>query len=107
MQNNYKKILLALSFVVLASCQSTSTSTLSAGNFFQLQPSGDRITTAVQEEIAKNELVSNLKVHVEAKSGVVLLSGYVKTIRQSDTLEAIAKKTPGVKSVQNNLIVRK
>ena len=107
MQYNYKKILLALSFVILASCQSTSTSTLSAGNFFQLQPNDERVTTAVHESMAKNELVSNLKVHVESKKGVVLLSGYVKTIRQSDTLEDLAKKTPGVKSVQNNLIVRK
>ena len=105
MQNNYKKILLALSFVFLAGCQSTSTMT--TGNFFPLLSSNDHVVTTVHEEIAKNELVSNLKVHVEAKSGVVLLSGYVKTIRQSDTLEAIAKKTPGVKSVQNNLIVRK
>ena len=71
------------------------------------QTTDERITTTVLESMLTNELVSNLNIHVETLNGIVILSGYVKTIRQSDTSEEIARKTPGVKSVQNNIIVRK
>ncbi len=51
------------------------------------------------------EGLSNLNVHVETTNGVVRLSGYVKTIRQSDMSEDVARKTPGVKSVHKNILL--
>ena len=74
---------------------------------FKRQPNDASITAAIHEGMLQNEKLSSLNIHVETNKHVVLLSGYVKTIRQSDTLEALATKTPGVKSVQNDLIVRK
>lgn len=76
-------------------------------DFFRLPSSDATITTSILEAMLNDENLSTVKVHVETTKGVVSLTGYVKTIRQSDTAEDIAKKTPGVKSVQNNIVVRK
>ena len=76
-------------------------------NLFQTQSGDASITTAVLESMLNDENTSTLKVHVETIHGVVSLNGYVKTIRQSDMCEDVARKTPGVISVQNNIIVRK
>jgi hyperosmotically inducible protein len=94
----------ALGFIVLLSpaCHSP----LQPG-LFQFTSNDEALTTAVLEGMLDNEETSTLKVHVETHDAVVSLSGYVKTIRQSDTCEALARKTPGVSSVQNNIIVRK
>ncbi len=102
MRNYYRTVMIAISLTLVVGCQ-----TPSGENLFRSQSSDVSITTAVLEAMLLNEDLSNLNVHVETTNGVVLLSGYVKTIRQSDTSEEVAKKTPGVKSVQNNIIVRK
>lgn len=73
-------------------------------SYFQSDKS---ITTEVQAAFYNNMQLLNAPISVETVNGVVQLSGYVKTIRQSDTAEAIASKVNGVKQVQNNLIVRK
>ena len=103
MHKYYRHIVVALSLACLLGCQAST-----GENLFVSQPSRDAtITTAVLEAMLTNENTSTITVHVETTNGVVLLSGYVKTIRQSDTSEDVARKTPGVKSVQNNIIVRK
>ncbi len=98
----YRNILIAACLTFLVGCQS-----LNNENFFKLTSNDTTITTAVLEAMLNDENLSTVKVHVETINGVVALTGYVKTIRQSDTAEDIAKKTPGVKSVQNNIVVRK
>ena len=74
---------------------------------FNSHSSNVSLTTAVLENMLTDENLSTVTVHVETMNGVVQLTGYVKTIRQSDMAEELARKTPGVKSVQNNIIVRK
>ena len=104
MKNSYRGILMAISITLMVGCQTTTTNPY----LFQSQSSTDSaITTAVLEAMLNDENLSTLTVHVETTNGNVLLSGYVKTIRQSDTSEEVARKIPGVKSVQNNIIVRK
>jgi hyperosmotically inducible periplasmic protein len=100
-------ILVAVSLVLLSSCQQTTPGINQPMLFTSPQSNDERITTAVLESMLNNEYVSNLKIHVVTQNSVVMLSGYVKTIRQSDTSEEIARRTPGVKSVVNNIIVRK
>ncbi|OEH47485.1 hypothetical protein lpari_01500 [Legionella parisiensis] len=46
------------------------------------------------------------QVHVQTRQDVVILSGYVKKIRLSDTAEQIARQVPGVRSVENHIIIR-
>ena len=97
-------VILILNVSLMVGCQ---TSSIPYPFNTSSQTSDEKITTAVLESMLTNELVSNLNIHVETLNGMVILSGYVKTIRQSDTSEEIARKMPGVKSVQNNIIVRK
>ena len=96
-------VILILNVSLMVGCQ---TSSIPYPFNTSSQTSDEKITTAVLESMLTNELVSNLNIHVETLNGMVILSGYVKTIRQSDTSEEIARKMPGVKSVQNNIIVR-
>ncbi len=101
MRKYYQSIIVAISLAFVIGCQTTTET------FFQPGNNDTSINTAVLEAMLNNEYTSTLTVHVETINGAVVLSGYVKTIRQSDTCEAVARKTPGVKSVQNNIIVRK
>jgi len=102
MRRNYRNLIVAMCFIFLVGCQ-----TLTREDLFKGHPTDTSITTAVLEAMLNDENLSTVKVHVETTQGVVLLTGYVKTIRQSDTAEEIAKKTDGVKSVRNDIIVRK
>ncbi len=65
------------------------------------------ITNNVRQAFTMDDYLAPLNLKIETIDGNVFISGYVKTIRQSDTAQAVAQKIPGVKSVQNNLIVRK
>ncbi len=76
-------------------------------SIFPHRHSDEAITASVNQAMMNNRNLVNVPVHVETHQGNVMLSGYVKTIRQSDTAGDVASKVPGVKSVQNNLIVRK
>jgi len=61
---------------------------------------------AVQDALLRSGDPVISQVHVDTNQNVVILSGYVKKIRQSDTAEQIARQVPGVQNVENNLIVR-
>ncbi len=102
MRHYCRNTLMVLSFLFLTGCQ-----LFQADSFFKLQPSDSTITAAVNEAFLNNKLLAPLPIQVETASGTVFLSGYVKTIRQSDTAGSLAEKIEGVKSVQNNIIVRK
>jgi hyperosmotically inducible periplasmic protein len=59
------------------------------------------ITTKVKAKHAEDKTVSALRVHVETKQGVVVLSGEAKTEADIDRAEALAKQVEGVKAVSN------
>ena len=103
MQPYFRYLILSISIALMAGCQMQHY----GEDLFRGQTNDASITAAIHEEMSHNDYLSALNIHVETNQHVVLLSGYVKTIRQSDTVEALATKTPGVKSVQNDLIVRK
>ncbi len=93
-------------FLLLTGCLSTNT----GGNHNLFSPSYAEpqmtVAQSVQDALMSNPDPVIGRVHVEANQNVVILSGYVKKIRQSDTAEMIARKVPGVQNVQNNIIVR-
>lgn len=96
-------LIMALGLTLLTGCH-----TMSNGmDLFQSPASDASITHAVKEEIRHTAMLPASKIHVETMNHVVVLSGRVKSIRQSDMAGEIARKTPGVTSVQNNIIVRK
>lgn len=88
--------------MVIAGCQM-----LTSGNVFAPRLSDEAITSSVKEAMLNDNNLVNVPIRIETHQGNVMLSGYVKTIRQSDTAGDVASRVPGVKSVQNNLIVRK
>jgi osmotically-inducible protein OsmY len=64
------------------------------------------ITTKVKAKIAEDEALKSFSISVETFKGVVQLSGFVDSQRTVDQAGRIASSVEGVKSVQNNLVVK-
>jgi osmotically-inducible protein OsmY len=91
----------------LIGCQSQrSASNGNLASLFSPFPSSTTLAQSVQDALVQSGDPVIAQVHVETNQKVVVLSGYVKKIRQSDTAEMIASKVAGVQQVQNNIIVR-
>ncbi|MFA5960418.1 MAG: BON domain-containing protein [Tatlockia sp.] len=98
MNRIYRNALTGLCLIVLVGCN----------NYVAFAPwhPDKGITTAVYSALVNSDLAT-ANIHVITQNGTVVLSGYVKTIRQSDMAGEIASHISGVRSVQNELIVRK
>jgi hypothetical protein len=104
------KVLIAGVFGLLVGCQSNPGKPASLfgapfANPSFASPQGN-LTQSVQEALMRNDDLAVAPIRVETRQNVVILSGYVKKIRQSDTAELIARQVPGVQSVENRIIVR-
>jgi osmotically-inducible protein OsmY len=64
------------------------------------------ITTKVKTAFVRDPIVKALDVKVETFKGVVQLSGFVDTPDQKTRAEQIARNTPGVQSVKNNISIK-
>jgi hyperosmotically inducible protein len=60
----------------------------------------------VQMALAKSGDPALSQISVQANQSTVILVGYVKKIRQSDSAEQIARQVPGVTSVSNRIIIK-
>ena len=76
-------------------------------NLLSFGPSDMNISEAVHVALENDPELAPFTFHIETSERVVYLSGYVKTIRQSDDAERLASQVRGVKKVENNIIVRK
>lgn len=65
------------------------------------------ITTAIKASYAKDSTVAATAIGVETLDGVVQLSGFAKSAAEKNRAETLAKQAKGVKSVRNDIIVRK
>lgn len=101
MQKLSRGIILCMFLFGLASCQSLSFDLLSSSK------ADNNITTAVYNSLKAIEDFPVETLHIETAQRTVYLSGYVKTIRQSDVAYSIASSVSGVKKVENNIIVKK
>lgn len=61
------------------------------------------ITTDVRARFAADAQVSPLKVAVDTKGGIVHLTGTVATDEDRNSVERIARESPGVHSVDNDV----
>jgi hypothetical protein len=96
-------------FLLLAGCQTRNSGNggLFTGDLFNSSPTyGMSLAQSVQNALVRSEDPVIANVHIETNQNKVILSGYVKKIRQSDVAEQIARQVPGVQAVENNLIVR-
>ena len=64
------------------------------------------LAQSVQEALMRQDDPVIAQVHAETRENMVVLSGYVKKIRQSDTAEQIVRQVPGVYSVENRIVIR-
>lgn len=64
------------------------------------------ITTKVKAEIFNDPQLKVLQINVETFKGVVQLSGFVNSSKDSARAVKITKTVKGVKSVKNSLIVK-
>lgn len=64
------------------------------------------ILADVRTRYARNPLVPQDQINVAVENGVVTLTGTVDSFLQSEQAESIARFTPGVVDVRNNLFVR-
>src|SRR3954447_10469214 len=63
------------------------------------------ITTKVKTTLAQDSATPASDIHVNTKSGVVVLTGNVQTKDQKKKAEADARTIKGVKDVENQLVV--
>lgn len=61
------------------------------------------ITAKVKAKHAEDKMVSAMRVSVETKQGVVVLSGEAKTEGEMQRAEVLAKQVEGVKAVSNKI----
>ena len=108
MQKYFLNTLIASCMVLLAGCQSGHVVGGGPSSLFpspSFAPQRD-LAQSVQEALMRHDELAVAPIHVETRQNVVILKGYVKKIRQSDTAEQIARQVPGVQSVENYIIVR-
>ncbi len=64
------------------------------------------ITSTVKSRLAEDTVVDAQAMSVETSNGNVMLSGVARSNVEKSTAESIAIKVRGVKSLQNNIVVK-
>lgn len=108
MRNYLLKAAVASSVFLLSACQTTNGPTNSTSHVFNFAPPSAQVNLAqsVQDALMRSGDPMIGQVRVQTVQNTVVLSGYVKKIRQSDTAEQLARKVPGVQAVENRIIIR-
>ena len=65
------------------------------------------ITTKVKSQLAADDFLKSFEISVETYKGIVQLSGFVGSQQAVDKAGEIARGVQGVKSVENDLNVKK
>jgi osmotically-inducible protein OsmY len=65
------------------------------------------IVARVNTRFASDSEVSAMRIQVESLNGVVQLSGFATSQAEKDKAAEIARQVPNVKSVRNDIIVRR
>ena len=93
---------LVMLMVAFMACDSTSKQE-GAGEFVD----DSVITTKVKTELATDDFLKSFEISVQTYKGTVQLSGFVDSQKAIDKAVEIASDVGGVKSVKNNLSVKK
>ena len=88
--------------VAFVACDSTSKQE-GAGEFID----DSVITTKVKALLTEDDFLKSFQISVETYKGTVQLSGFVDSQKAVDKAGEIARGVKGVKSVKNNLNVKK
>ena len=93
---------LVMLMVAFVACDSTSKQE-GAGEFVD----DSVITTKIKALLAEDDFLKSFQISVETYKGTVQLSGFVDSQKAVDKAGEIARGVKGVKSVKNNLNVKK
>ena len=93
---------LVMLMVAFVACASTRTQE-STGEYVD----DSVITTKVKALLAEDDFLKSFEISVETYKGTVQLSGFVDSQKAVDKAGEIARGVKGVKSVKNNLTVKK
>ena len=94
--------ILVMLMVAFVACASTRTQE-STGEYVD----DSVITTKVKALLAEDDFLKSFEIGVETYKGTVQLSGFVDSQKAVDKAGEIARGVKGVKSVKNNLSVKK
>jgi osmotically-inducible protein OsmY len=95
-------IALVMLMVAFAACASTSKQE-STGEYVD----DSVITTKVKSLLAADDFLKSFEISVETYKGTVQLSGFVDSQKAIDKAVEITRSVKGVKSVKNNLSLKK
>jgi len=95
-------IALVMLMVAFAACASTSKQE-STGEYVD----DSVITTKVKSLLAADDFLKSFEISVETYKGTVQLSGFVDSQKAIDKAVEITRSVKGVKSIKNNLNVKK
>ena len=95
-------IALVMLMVAFAACASTSKQE-STGEYVD----DSVITTKVKSLLAADDFLKSFEISVETYKGTVQLTGFVDSQKAIDKAVEITRSVKGVKSVKNNLSVKK
>jgi osmotically-inducible protein OsmY len=93
---------IALSLVTTAGCAVTR-GQQTAGAYVD----DTAITATVKSRMLEDKDVAGTSITVETLNGTVMLSGFAKGAHEKAAAEKIARNVEGVKSVKNEITVRK
>ena len=94
--------LLVMLIVGLTACGSTSKQS-GPGEYVD----DSVITTKVKSQLAADDFLKSFEISVQTYKGIVQLTGFVDSQKAIDKAGEIARRVKGVKSVKNNLNVKK
>jgi osmotically-inducible protein OsmY len=94
-------LILIMFVAALVACASTSKHE-STGEYVD----DSVITTKIKSQLAADDFLKSFQIDVETYKGVVQLSGFVNAQKAVDKAGKIARSVKGVKSVNNDLIVK-
>ena len=101
MSNKMKLAIISLAIAMASGC-SVMRGQQSASSYVD----DASITTKVKSAFAADERVAATSINVETMKGTVQLSGFAKSQAEKDRATEIARKTEGVVSVKNDIVVR-
>lgn len=99
--NKFKLIISFLLIILVTGCAGGTTHE-STGEYLD----DTVLTTKVKTSILGDSRLKLLQITVETFKGVVQLSGFVDSANASARAVELARKVPGVKTVNNSLIVK-
>lgn len=88
--------------VGMVGCAATKTQS-STGQFVD----DATITTKIKAKLLDDPVVSGLRISVETYKGIVQLSGFANSRSEIKQAELLAEQTDGVRTVKNNIHLKK